>query len=51
MLRKQGVLEEQFMSTALDFGRAWGDKMHVADWRCSADKKMFDPRASGPRVL
>jgi hypothetical protein len=51
MLRKQGVLEDQFMSTAQDFGRAWGSKMHVADWRASSDKKMFDPRASGSRVL
>merc|ERR1719473_137853 len=44
-------MEEQFRRTAEDFGATWGVKRGLADWRCSLDKKMFDPRASGPRVL
>jgi hypothetical protein len=44
-------LQEQFTFTAEDFGASWGAKARVADWRLSMDKKMFDPRASGARVL
>jgi hypothetical protein len=50
-LSEQKSLAEMFTFTAADFGSAWGDKRTIADWRCSADKKMFDQRASGARVL
>jgi len=50
-LSEQKSLADMFTFTAADFGAAWGDKKKIADWRCSTDKKMFDQRASGPRVL
>lgn len=50
-LSQQKSIEDMFTFTAEDFGGAWGKKRHVADWRCSSDKKMFDSRASGQRVL
>lgn len=50
-LREQRSLEDMFTFTKEEFGKAWGDKAHIADWRLSSDKKMFDNRASGPRIL
>jgi len=51
LLRSQRGLEDQFTFTAEDFGASWGKGAKIADWRLSMDKKMYDSRASGARVL
>jgi len=43
--------EAMFMTNRDSYGTRWGRSRSLADWRLSSDKKMFDSRASGPRVL